>query len=358
VKFRSIIFSLYIIIFPFYFYPPGSIQISDAIGIIFIFFSIVKILKKYKDLRWLRFIFLFIIYTFFVNFAWYLSLGDSILLKPSLNYLYNFLLLAAFIAHFNDKTFLQYTFWSILISFSIQLFAYGLTSREWGYRSVIFFNNPNQLSLWSLNSLVILNIISHRLKVNNILLTAFSIVGTLFIFLSVSQAALISIFIYWIYYLFTNKIKIIYKFLILIFLLIPLSNNQNISSIPILERISLRIQTDNTDDNTLSSRGLDRIYNHPEYIFFGAGEGVNNRFDSVYKGEIHSSPFNILFSYGFIGLFLVLLFVKKLISFNMTSFVLVLMLFVFSMGHMTLRIPLFWIALSTIYFFNKKNNLV
>ena len=127
---------------------------------------------------------------------------------------------------------------------------------------------------------------------------------------------------------------------------------------PILERINLRIETDNTDDNTLNSRGLDRIYNHPEYIFFGAGEGVLKRFNSVYKGEIHSSPFNILFCYGLIGILLVFQFIRKLISFNMTSVVLVLMLFVFSMGHMTLRIPLFWIALSTIYFFNNKNKLV
>ncbi|HEY1064471.1 MAG TPA: hypothetical protein VGE52_00115, partial [Pirellulales bacterium] len=48
----------------------------------------------------------------------------------------------------------------------------------------------------------------------------------------------------------------------------------------------------------------DRIWNHPEYLLFGAGEGAYTRFHSHINLELHSSLGTLLFCYGLIGLLL------------------------------------------------------
>jgi hypothetical protein len=55
--------------------------------------------------------------------------------------------------------------------------------------------------------------------------------------------------------------------------------------------------------DSLAERGYDRIWEHPEYLLYGAGEGGPERFTS-YANEIHSTFATVLHSYGFLGFFL------------------------------------------------------
>jgi hypothetical protein len=70
----------------------------------------------------------------------------------------------------------------------------------------------------------------------------------------------------------------------------------------LLGDLGVRLATPGEYDS-LAARGYDRIVNHPEYLFFGAGEGAYERFKSeLYPwGEIHSTFGTLLFCYGILG---------------------------------------------------------
>jgi len=102
-----------------------------------------------------------------------------------------------------------------------------------------------------------------------------------------------------------------------------------------------------------SFRGYDRIWNHPEYLCFGAGEGVTDRFQtravSVTKNktlELHSSLGTVIFCYGVVGLYL---FLRPLGAIARRGGFSALVWFVppalFGLAHNGLRQTEFWILL-------------
>ena len=54
-------------------------------------------------------------------------------------------------------------------------------------------------------------------------------------------------------------------------------------------------------DDSFTSRGYDRIWQFPEYLLLGAGEGAYSRFRNWDDNEFHSTFGTIVFSYGFVG---------------------------------------------------------
>ena len=74
-----------------------------------------------------------------------------------------------------------------------------------------------------------------------------------------------------------------------------------------------RVETiqQSTTEDYITDRGIDRLYEHPEYLIAGAGEGYHLRFHHN-KLEIHSSAANLVFSYGLIGTILFLIFLRLL----------------------------------------------
>jgi hypothetical protein len=93
-------------------------------------------------------------------------------------------------------------------------------------------------------------------------------------------------------------------------------------------------------------RGYTRFFEEPKYIFYGAGQGKDDRFGD-YHGfvfEMHSSLAAVLFYYGILGLMLFLAFIWKLfpIKYNLLF---LSPLFVYGLFTYGLRAPYFWIAL-------------
>ena len=242
----------------------------------------------------------------------------------------------------------------MLISALLQLILIPFSVRDWGFRTVLFFNNPNQLALWSINFLLIINVLVSNLNLKNRTKNILYLVPTFFAILSVSKAVIASFVLFWAYVFlkegFTLKNVLFSALLVLLFV----NNQDKINDFQYISNAVSRIETDNLEDDSLTGRGFDRIWNQPEYLIFGAGEGLNDRFTAVYKGEIHSTFFNILFSYGLAGVLLILIAFFGIIKANhkKDKFIIFLCLFIFSLGHMTLRIPLFWIAITCLYFYN------
>jgi hypothetical protein len=96
----------------------------------------------------------------------------------------------------------------------------------------------------------------------------------------------------------------------------------------------------------LLARGYMRVIDHPQYLFYGAGQGRDERFGEI-DGEvyeIHSSPVAVLFYYGFLGLVLFAAFLWRLFSakWNLLFLSPLLVYGLFTYG---LRAPYFWVAL-------------
>jgi hypothetical protein len=101
-----------------------------------------------------------------------------------------------------------------------------------------------------------------------------------------------------------------------------------------------------TTADYLRDRGLDRLFDHPQYLFAGAGEGYMLRFHQN-KQEIHSSAANLLFSYGIVGTLLFLGFARGLVS-SMGPRLTLLMVpaLSYSLFHHGMRARPFWLALA------------
>ena len=105
-----------------------------------------------------------------------------------------------------------------------------------------------------------------------------------------------------------------------------------------------------SDDN-LVGRGYGRIALYPEFILFGAAEGIgpgnDPRYDDPYmSGEIHSTFGTLLFSYGFVGLatFLILLIIATDWT-SLISITSVMAISSYSLTHQGLRFTNVWIFL-------------
>jgi len=103
---------------------------------------------------------------------------------------------------------------------------------------------------------------------------------------------------------------------------------------------------DSTTEDYLSDRGLDRAFEHPQYLVAGAGEGYFLRFHPN-KLEIHSSAATLIFSYGIIGACLFLIFLRWLsVAAGSRLTLLMIPALSYSLFHQGLRARPFWLLLA------------
>lgn len=96
-------------------------------------------------------------------------------------------------------------------------------------------------------------------------------------------------------------------------------------------------------------RGYSRLWKYPEYLLFGAGHGMDDRFD-VYGVEIHSTPAGIFFYYGIIGLLSFVALLYLIFSgLKMHEKIIFLAPMMYSLSTFGFRTPIFWIYLGFFY---------
>jgi hypothetical protein len=354
-KFSHILFALYIIVFPFYFFERGNPQVADLFGVLIIVANIKNILLHIKSNIFTKALFLFVIYTILVNTIWMSILGEVIILKSSFYYLYSYFFLLVFYTNINDKRFLDIIVMAISASLAIQFLLWPFVASQ-GVRSMMFFKDPNQLSFWSFSMLIISYLVSRLANPKPLLLYAMLLLSTFFIFISASKSGLFGCVVFWIYFLVKTR-RQIYAFVILaaiaVTFLIAL-DKINLNSFDLINDVVERVSEKKATGggSGLEDRGYDRITKFPQYLLFGAGEGEYERFN--YRIELHSTFFNILFSYGFIGLSIFAFALIAILRRSSLSIKLILLIIVlYTLAHMTLRIPLFWITLLLLYCLNQ-----
>ncbi|GAI55574.1 unnamed protein product, partial [marine sediment metagenome] len=113
--------------------------------------------------------------------------------------------------------------------------------------------------------------------------------------LSLSKAAILGFAIFLVY-LFKKRFMVLLFISIILIIVYPVIDEE----IRLLSNLENRMSSLGLEsDDSLAGRGYDRIVNHPQYLLFGAGEGSNKRFESMWPGELHSGVGSIFFSHEF-----------------------------------------------------------
>jgi len=377
----------YLIMKPFYFEESGFIQIADVIMVLSIGFTCLTFLYSGKipivekhALAYKPAIF-FVLYVIIVSLCWFLIYYDFIFIKYSSYYLYN--LLAMFNVYIclirNQKSCFHALYAGVIATNAITAILL-LSSGISGQRAIGYFNNPNQLGYFGLLTLILVLFIQQsQNKKRGILFNITILNSMIMIHASLSSAAIISSAVVLITYVFfnvMNSVKINYQIrlsykqisisLVSLLLLTVALINVVMGEIDIQENMvvkSVNKKIEKTflgqeDDDSFAGRGYDRILNHPEFLLFGAGEGLFERFNSQLAGvEIHSTYGSLLFSYGIIGALFFALFLIRVFRENFLSNLYVLLGFsLYGLTHNGIRNTLLWILFTLLIFTSSSMN--
>lgn len=346
---KLFLFLIYISLIPFYLFPSGEPQPSDylmTILMLIVFFDKNSNLGK-KYVKFYIPLLLFVYYTTMLNSVWVVITGEIEFLKSSLFYVYNCLIFIFIIKLYTiyGKAIFSIILLGLIISAILET-AVLLGGYDITYRSIGSFNNPNQLGYYSVVSFSIFSIIAKDFKLNFFFEIFMVFIFLFIVALSLSKAALVAI-LFNIIFVFFKNIKytlLLFVCFLAVFFITNISN-------PFVMRLDSRIRTFGVQqDDSLIGRAYDRIWENPEYLFFGAGEGLNKRFSQNGIGkEIHSSFGAIFFSYGILGLILFLSFLYLIYKNTVKEyFVFLLPSFLYGITHQGLRFTLFWILLSVL----------
>ena len=355
------LFSLYFISKPFYMLPSGLPQVADAIMVIIIIIFLFNYNIKLNKMIFLSF--LLILYVLLVNSIFAIIYSDSSFFISAMFYVFNILILIITINLYrvHGIALLKFIFYGVVSSVFIQILCSLFYTDSSAIRQTLFFNNPNQLGYYALLSLSLIYVINTKLQISNFQLFIYSI-GCLYLtFLSVSNAAILAsilmIVLYFSIGIFNQKS---FKYILLL-LLVSISLlivfqlfEQQIRLTNMYENIYYRFTTMEVDLESISEeRRYDRLTEYPQYLIFGAGEGLyHERFG---KGEIHSTLFSFLFSYGLIG-FSILIFYLFLLIYkaNLIYYIPLLSIFIYGLTHNGIRQGSLWVILGIIFVLSNK----
>ncbi|KOF03283.1 hypothetical protein OB69_08290 [Roseivirga seohaensis subsp. aquiponti] len=354
--------AIYLMAFPFYFFPAGSAQPSDIFIVVLIGFYILgrkfqlRGALKEPFTRFLR----FCIYLTVVNFGVFIALlGESNKGLPwyiiSAFYFYNLFVMGFALSLYKQygKAFLYTTMYSCIMAAILQIVLSQVLGTGGGeVRGALFFTNPNQLGYYSLCGLAIVLVLETMLKIPKLWVYSSFFLFSYLALVSISKAAMGAMIILFGVYLLANGILSMRNVFALLIVgglgFYGLTKTEFGKTFQRNLEVRELNEADRPEEITeWQYRGYDRITNHPEYLVFGAGEGGYNRFDTyIDNHEIHSSFGTIIFSYGIPGTILFVMFVFSILK-KLPWYYLIYSLPLFSYGvtHMGLRFTIFWVAL-------------
>lgn len=352
---RLIMWSLVVLLFPFYVFDSGVPQPADWIG-----FALFPVLVRGWSgrlpgalVRPLKALLLFMAYVVLVNALWSvatltfsINAKEGFLMAPTY-YLFNGLMFFSFLLMFQryGEFLLWLTVRLVLAAVFIQtLIAFALGASAG--RSAVMFNNPNQLGYYALLSACIILLGQKRFQISTLLVTAGLAACSYLALLSASKAALASIGVLGIALLISRLRTIVIASIVfgaLIYTANPFS--------AAIDRAANRIESDSSY-GFFEERGYDRIVAFPEYWAFGAGEGDYSRFKEISvigAHELHSSMATLFFCYGIAGIVLFGRFLwGALGGAGVRAWVIVGAGFAYGMTHQGLRFRLLWLLLALV----------
>jgi hypothetical protein len=347
----------YILLKPYYFLPSGLPQVGDflLVGALPFAMSLPKAPQNEHVTRFMFYMMLFCIYAALVSVIWTFLLMDPSVATSAIYYGFNFTLMFIFlrIGLLQPRATLIAIAYTLSVSAIIQAAMIVATFKAASLRQIAGFNNPNQLAYWSLLSLCIFWAIASKYKIKGYIQAATVVCLIYSSATALSKSGMIAVaFLCALHYIKKPKL-----FMIGLVALIPayfLLDNSTL-----VTRINERLQNiGQQSDDSLYARGYTRIFDSPEYMVMGAGEGGLYRFEKETTAsfnaagkcadlachEIHSTLGTIIFSYGIPGLATfcaALLCLYRLSSSG--RFVYLLPPFLYGVTHQGLRTSFFWL---------------
>jgi hypothetical protein len=342
----------FLVLIPLYILPVGLPQPADFI--VFLFAPVALLTwnrrldtgtaKTVRGLIWFTF------WIALVNYAWAFILWKwtnrrDFVLHP-LYYLFNLVLFvsAILVARRDRRLFLAATVRVAMFTVLVQVAA-SFVYRTQLYRGELFFDSPNQLGYYALLCACMFAITQRTLGIPR-LWSAVSVSGCAYLaLLSASRASLAGILLLLFVMVFSNPRTIVLSSIIALALISlggPLSHAINAAED--------RITHDRFRNLSFAEeRGYDRLWNHPEYLVLGAGEGDYKRF--VREGdsgrELHSSLGSIAFGYGIVGLTLFGVFLARVVrGASLRNSLMFVPALVYTVAHQGLRFTMFWVVLA------------
>jgi O-antigen ligase len=218
-------------------------------------------------------------------------------------------------------------------------------------RATLFFGNPNQLSLFALLALAYLLLLHSAARTSGIVLAIGIATAVALILVALSKAAMVSAFVMlalallflpvrnrWILRLRPVAIVVL-PVAVVGFIVFFRDEFALVNSV--LDRLA---DIGVSADDSLTGRGYSRILEWPQFLLFGAGEGLTERFGVQF--EIHSMFGTLLFSYGLPGLLLVLALLAVTARRAPKQFVVLFVpVLLYSLTHHPMRQPMLWALL-------------
>ena len=352
---RLMLWSLVVVLMPFYVFDSGLPQPADLLGLMLLFILIRRWNAKLRPslARPLKSLIVFMLYVIGVNIAWSfllltftLDAKEGFLVAPSF-YIFNGLTFLAFLLMFQryGELLLWLTARLVLISLLLQVALAFVVPRVVG-RSIVMFNNPNQLGYYALLSASIVLLGQRRLRLSTIQIVVGLAASSYLALLSASKAALASIAGLGTLLLISKLRTIV--LMSLVFVVLLFTDNPFSKA---MERAQMRIENDKSMQ-FVDERGYDRILTHPEYCVLGAGEGAYNRFretSMIGSHELHSSMGTLFFCYGIVGTILFCIFLWRTTSGSgLRAWIIVAGVFAYGMTHQGLRFRLVWVLLGMV----------
>jgi hypothetical protein len=317
-----LIWSLFVLMIPFYVFSSGLPQPGDVL-VIPLVLVVLRSWRGRLDRRARRpfaTLIAFTVWVILVDWGWALLTGnfglfgpDTFLLFP-VYYIYNtlvFLVVCVLYQRYGMR-FLWLTLHVVLVSVLVQVAA-SLVLHRGHFRGAGFFNNPNQLGFFALVTASIIALGKRWLGFGSVKSGLGLTLCFYLALVSASRAAVIGCGLLFAFSVLSNPRRIIVVGLIgLGFAALggPLADA--------FDETHQRLTVDRYPQfNFFEERGYDRILANKEYWLLGAGEGGTGRFTEttlIGATEIHSSIGTLFFSYGVVGIALFGAFLLRVIS--------------------------------------------
>nr|WP_319947307.1 hypothetical protein [uncultured Shimia sp.] len=354
---------LSVLLAPFYFLPSGLPQLSHLVIALAV---VVRIMNGSFRLRVrvlripaVRLLLMFVFWVICVSLTWSFVFLNFKPLFYALFYVFNLMFVLMFLDTLErgGEKFgrAAYNFFALVMVLQF-LIVFGNVGRMWyGYRSMGFFNNPNQLAYFALLNSSMILVLAEQFGKSR-LFTFFMLLLSAGVLLKAgSRAALMAgLFQVLVYLVYARQVKVL-----------SLAVIGGLASIPILLPILIKIPlfalvweaylsgdlasvANQKESDSLHGRGFDQILDNLWVLIFPQGEGL-----TIQRGhhiEIHSTLLTAANSYGFVGLALMVAMLLSALVHNWKLFLLCIApLVIYGMTHNGIRQPLYYLVIATTF---------
>lgn len=376
------------IFWPVYLFPSGGFQIFVLFLLCFCGFvairkaSISTILRESQLLS--RAMLVFLAYSFIVNGYHAISFGTIKPIIYSLYLCFAFLISICVSSAITDRPkILAAVYYGIAVSVIVQLAVALVIVDDSCTRITLFFNNPNQLGFYAVLCMGLLTYLYPSTR-QNLWLFVIALLSNLWLAaLTLSLAAVVCVLLLIVLQIVFGPKSVRKGLLLMVLAALPIllisqdfliqksecnrfemrrivsgQNSVTIRNAAIqgkeIKEIKIEPGVWGKIEAQLNYRGYDRMWKLPEYLVFGAGEGIvdrNLRGDGSRDKELHSAPATLFFSYGIVGLaFFIYIVAILILKRGLGVLVVLLPLAIYSMFHNTLRQPFLWMLVALLLY--------